>query len=107
MNRWAAVGMLPILCVACSGSFFQSKASPPTIYALSPAAASSDLAAAAAIPADLAVLKPEMRLRSRWLKRTVAIVIMTPSAGIATYLLLQEWTTKVQGSTRCVIYLSF
>ena len=46
---------------ACSGSLFQSKAAPPTIYVLSPGAVPADSGAAAAIPADLAVLKPRLR----------------------------------------------
>ncbi len=50
---------------ACTGSLFQSKAAPPTVYLLraeSPAAESSAGAAPAAeIPVDLAVLKPRMR----------------------------------------------
>jgi ABC-type uncharacterized transport system auxiliary subunit len=46
---------------ACSGSFFQSKVSAPTIYVLASGAASADLGSAAAIPADLAVLKPRLR----------------------------------------------
>ena len=45
---------------ACTGSLFQSKAAPPTIYMLaagSPAGAAHD----AAIPVDLAILKPRLR----------------------------------------------
>jgi ABC-type uncharacterized transport system auxiliary subunit len=63
----AAVGL-----AACTGSLFQSKAAPPTVYLLSagtgpaaagaPAAGSSAAGApAAAIPADLTVLKPRLR----------------------------------------------
>ena len=63
MNRLIAImSALPFLCMtACSGSFFQSKAAPPTIYVLSPGAVPADSGAAAAIPADLAVLKPRLR----------------------------------------------
>jgi ABC-type uncharacterized transport system auxiliary subunit len=64
MNRMIAImSALPFLGVtACSGSFFQSKVSAPTIYVLSSGAASADLGSAAAvIPADLAVLKPKLR----------------------------------------------
>jgi ABC-type uncharacterized transport system auxiliary subunit len=53
---------------ACTGSLFQSKAAPPTIYLLSagigsPAAGGTPPAGtpAAAIPVDLAVLKPRVR----------------------------------------------
>jgi cholesterol transport system auxiliary component len=62
MNRLIKIlGAAPVVCMtACSGSFFQSKATPPTIYVLSPGAA-SDAGSAAAIPADLAVLKPRLR----------------------------------------------
>jgi cholesterol transport system auxiliary component len=63
----AAIGL-----AACTGSLFQSKAAPPTVYLLSagtgpaaagaPAAGSSAAGApAAAIPADLTVLKPRLR----------------------------------------------
>jgi len=62
MNRLIAMSALPFLCMtACSGSFFQSKASPPTIYVLAPAVAPTDVGVAAAIPADLAILKPRLR----------------------------------------------
>jgi ABC-type uncharacterized transport system auxiliary subunit len=62
MNRLMITGALAFMCMtACSGSFFQSKAAPPTIYVLSPGAAAADLGVAAAIPADLAVLKPRLR----------------------------------------------
>jgi cholesterol transport system auxiliary component len=63
MNRLAKIlGAVPVICMAaCSGSLFQSKAAPPTIYVLSPAAASPDTGSGAAIPADLAVLKPRLR----------------------------------------------
>jgi cholesterol transport system auxiliary component len=63
MNRLIKIlGAAPVICMtACSGSLFQSKVTPPTIYVLSPGAAPSDLGSAAAIPADLAVLKPRLR----------------------------------------------
>jgi cholesterol transport system auxiliary component len=63
--------VLAALCLAaCTGSLFQSKAAPPTVYLLSPAAGSPAGAAAgapaaaalpAAIPADLTILKPRPR----------------------------------------------
>jgi ABC-type uncharacterized transport system auxiliary subunit len=47
------------LCLAaCTGSLFQSKAAPPTIYVLSAAPGAAD--AAAEIPVDLAILKPRV-----------------------------------------------
>jgi len=63
---------IPALCLAaCTGSLFQSKAVPPTIYVLSAAtattAATATIAAPATatpgaeIPVDLAVLKPRVR----------------------------------------------
>jgi ABC-type uncharacterized transport system auxiliary subunit len=62
---------IPALCLAaCTGSLFQSKVAPPTIYVLSAQTASADNSSAGAagsaappatIPADLAVLKPRMR----------------------------------------------
>jgi ABC-type uncharacterized transport system auxiliary subunit len=63
MNRLIAItSALPFLVMtACSGSFFQSKVSAPTIYVLSSDAPAADAATAAAIPADLAVLKPKLR----------------------------------------------
>ena len=50
MNRLIAImSALPFLCMtACSGSFFQSKVAPPTIYVLSPGAVPADAGAAAA-----------------------------------------------------------
>lgn len=58
--------VLPALCLsACTGSLFQSKATPPTVYLLSAGLASprDGLPApgtpAAEIPVDLAVLKPK------------------------------------------------
>jgi ABC-type uncharacterized transport system auxiliary subunit len=62
-RRLSALAALPLLCLAaCSGSFFQSKATSPTIYVLPPAARPADSAAAAAavIAADLMVLKPKL-----------------------------------------------
>jgi ABC-type uncharacterized transport system auxiliary subunit len=63
----AAIGL-----TACTGSLFQSKAAPPTVYLLSPgmgsaasgapaAGASAAGTPAAIIPADLTVLKPRLR----------------------------------------------
>jgi ABC-type uncharacterized transport system auxiliary subunit len=51
------------LCLAaCTGSLFQSKAAPPTIYVLSGGAGSSEGdAPGAEIPVDLAILKPRIR----------------------------------------------
>jgi cholesterol transport system auxiliary component len=65
--------VLAAICLeACTGSLFQSKAAPPTIYLLSagaasPAAGSSAAgspavgASSAEIPLDLAILKPKVR----------------------------------------------
>jgi ABC-type uncharacterized transport system auxiliary subunit len=55
--------VLPALCLsACTGSLFQSKATPPTAYLLSAGLASPrDGLPAAEIPVDLAVLKPKAR----------------------------------------------
>src|SRR5271155_2182495 len=50
--------LLPL--AACSGSFFQTKAVPPTTYLLS-AATKLQASPAAQIPADLAVLRPRLR----------------------------------------------
>jgi ABC-type uncharacterized transport system auxiliary subunit len=63
MNRLLVImGALPILgLAACSGSFFQSKVSAPTIYVLSSGAAPAESGSAAEIPADLAILKPRLR----------------------------------------------
>ncbi|MGB6307922.1 MAG: ABC-type transport auxiliary lipoprotein family protein [Steroidobacteraceae bacterium] len=64
MNRSIAwIGVLPLIgLAACTGSLFQSKIPPPTLYLLSASAALPDPAAApAAIPADLAILRPRMR----------------------------------------------
>jgi cholesterol transport system auxiliary component len=58
---------LPILCLAaCTGSLFQSKAAPPTVYLLSPLAGSPAAAPAAETPApvisaDLTILRPRPR----------------------------------------------
>jgi cholesterol transport system auxiliary component len=58
---WASA-LAFIFLAACTGSLFQSKAAPPTIYMLSAGAGSAAPAAPAAdIPVDLAVLKPRMR----------------------------------------------
>lgn len=61
-----ATALAAMCCAACTGSLFQSKAAPPTIYVLSagsapPAAPSGDGAPQPKIPVDLAVLKPRMR----------------------------------------------
>jgi len=76
VNRLTALIMVfPALGVAsCTGSLFQSKAAPPTIYMLPAGAASAAATATAAastasnaaaplaeIPVDLAVLKPRVR----------------------------------------------
>ena len=64
MNRaatWAAALAL-IFLAACTGSLFQSKVAPPTVYMLSAGAGSAASAAPAdEIPADLAILKPRLR----------------------------------------------
>ncbi len=66
-------GLLAAICLAaCTGSLFQSKVKPPTVYWLSAGAESPARGApaadppatgtpAAAIPVDLAILKPRMR----------------------------------------------
>jgi cholesterol transport system auxiliary component len=63
LTRWAAA--LPICLAACSGSLFQSKAAPPSIYLLSPVRSSAATVpaagASAAVPVDLMVLKPKLR----------------------------------------------
>ena len=64
MKRLIALSVvLPvILLAACTGSLFQSKAAPPTIYLLSAAVGSPAAGAPAAeIPVDLAILKPKVR----------------------------------------------
>lgn len=64
MNRWPASAALLALAsaAACTGSLFQSKAAPPTIYMLSPVTGSAAPAAPdPEIPVDLAVLKPRLR----------------------------------------------
>jgi len=60
--------VLGAMCLAaCTGSLFQSKAAPPTVYLLSAGAGSpapgtpSPAMPAAPIPADLTVLKPKVR----------------------------------------------
>src|ERR1700685_483802 len=67
MNRPPPLALaLALACSApCTGSLFQSKAAPPTIYVLSagptpPAAPSGDSAPQLAIPLDLAILKPRL-----------------------------------------------
>jgi ABC-type uncharacterized transport system auxiliary subunit len=63
MNRLIVImSALPFVgLAACSGSFFQSKVSAPTIYVLSSDVPAADAATAATIPADLAILKPRLR----------------------------------------------
>lgn len=65
MNRTIALIVLAALCAACTGSLFQSKAAPPTIYVLSAgpgpiAAPGGDPAPQPVIPVDLAILKPRL-----------------------------------------------
>jgi ABC-type uncharacterized transport system auxiliary subunit len=50
--------ILAVSLTACTGSLFQSKSAPPTIYTLAPAAAPA--APQPQVPADLAILKPRM-----------------------------------------------
>ena len=69
MNRLTQrIIVLGAMCLAaCTGSLFQSKAAPPTVYLLSAGAGSpapgtpSPAMPAAPIPADLTVLKPKLR----------------------------------------------
>jgi cholesterol transport system auxiliary component len=60
----ATLLLLPLLAGGCTGSLFQTKAVPPTMYLLS-AGGSSPLTAGAApageLAADLAILKPRVR----------------------------------------------
>jgi ABC-type uncharacterized transport system auxiliary subunit len=64
VNRLAWLVLIPVICApACTGSLFQSKAAPPTIYLLSGGTATPAPEAggqAAKIPADLAILKPKL-----------------------------------------------
>src|ERR1700730_8578683 len=54
--------MLPVICLAaCTGSLFESKATPPTVYLLSAPATPSAGTSAAEIAAELAILKPRPR----------------------------------------------
>ena len=59
--------VLPVICLAaCTGSLFQSKATPPTVYLLSAPATPTAAMPATAMPAteiavDLAILKPRPR----------------------------------------------
>ena len=56
------VCLAAICAAACSGSLFQSKAAPPTIYVLSAQAGSPAAGSPSAeIPVDLAILKPRVR----------------------------------------------
>ena len=64
MSRLIALSVaLPVIFMAaCTGSLFQSKVAPPTIYLLSAAAGTPAAGAPAAeIPVDLAILKPKLR----------------------------------------------
>lgn len=65
-SRTVAAFLLAACAAACTGSLFQSKAAPPTIYLLgtgsaAPGAALPPTAAARTIAVDLAVLKPRVR----------------------------------------------
>jgi ABC-type uncharacterized transport system auxiliary subunit len=62
VNRVAAgaAALALIGAAACTGSLFQSKVAPPTIYMLS-AGAGSDAVTRPVIPVDLAILKPRLR----------------------------------------------
>jgi ABC-type uncharacterized transport system auxiliary subunit len=54
--------VLPAICLAaCTGSLFDSKAAPPTVYLLSAPATPSAGTSAAEIAAGLAILKPRTR----------------------------------------------
>jgi ABC-type uncharacterized transport system auxiliary subunit len=57
-RRWPIL-LLPLALAAC-GSLFQTKAAPPTMYLLSMPAKTPH--GAAALPVDLAVLKPRVRV---------------------------------------------
>jgi len=58
---WAAA-LAFIFLAACTGSLFQSKVAPPTVYMLSAGAGSAASATPAdEIPIDLAILKPRLR----------------------------------------------
>jgi ABC-type uncharacterized transport system auxiliary subunit len=64
VSRLSALSVaLPVIFMAaCTGSLFQSKVAPPTIYLLSAAAGTPAAGAPAAeIPVDLAILKPKLR----------------------------------------------
>jgi cholesterol transport system auxiliary component len=68
VNRAAAcaAALALIGVAACTGSLFQSKVAPPTVYLLSAGAGSAasgtaDAVSHPAIPVDLAVLKPHLR----------------------------------------------
>jgi cholesterol transport system auxiliary component len=56
------ISLMPFALAACGGSFFQTKAAPPTMYLLSASPAAAPAAGAGTpIPGDLAVLKPRVR----------------------------------------------
>lgn len=58
MQKLAILTLLAAVLSACTGSLFQTKAAPPTLYLLS---AEGAAAAAADINGDLAILKPRVR----------------------------------------------
>ena len=66
-KRFAGLWLLamPVAIAACTGSLFQTKVKPPTVYLLSAGSdAPSSTAAgdlAAGLPVDLAILKPRVR----------------------------------------------
>lgn len=60
-GKWS-LALSAVCLAACTGSLFQSKVAPPTIYVLTPGAVPAAPAAPAAeISVDLAVLKPRLR----------------------------------------------
>jgi ABC-type uncharacterized transport system auxiliary subunit len=60
--RGLGVAVLGCCAAGCTGSLFQSKAAPPTVYVLYTDAAAPDAGARRPeIPVDLAVLKPQLR----------------------------------------------
>jgi cholesterol transport system auxiliary component len=64
VNRLARLALTGVSCAAaaCTGSLFQSKAAPPTIYVLSGVGAqpAAGVPPSPEIPVDLAVLKPKL-----------------------------------------------
>ncbi len=59
--RWRLLLPCALLLAACGGSFFKTKAAPPTLYLLSARGAATDAGTPAPMAADLAVLKPRVR----------------------------------------------